>query len=653
MIELKNVSKVYDTGTIKVHALNDVSLTIDEGEFIAIMGPSGSGKSTMLNILGFLDKPDAGSYHLMGNDISSLSDDDLSLIRNATAGFVFQQFNLLPRMTAVDNTGLPLVYAGKRNYRQAALEQLKRVMLSHREEHVPNELSGGEQQRVAIARAMVNNPRILFADEPTGNLDTKSEEEIIGLLEKLNADGITIIMVTHENEIAAHAGRIIRMRDGVIISDEKKRGRKRPSPQSAVPLDEILGGKHSYLGTAEFIDYLRQALGAIFSHKMRSLLSMLGIMIGVAAVISMIAIGEGAKESIKQSMSSLGSNLVSIRPGSRKQMSIAMESGKFVRFTLKDSKAISRLPEVKLVSESVTGRAQIVFNNKNWNTQLWGTGVNFPYMRAAVPIMGRFFTDDELRSRAKVAVIGATPVRELFGGEDPVGRTIKVNRINFRIIGVLPVKGMSFMHDQDDMVVVPVTTAMYRILGKEFLDSIDVQVKNDTIIDQAIASMTDLINKRQRLDPVTDSDSFEIRDMAEIRDMITSTTKTMSLLLGIVAAISLFVGGIGIMNIMLVSVKERIKEIGLRKAIGARRKDILIQFLIEAAILTLSGGVAGILLGSGIPALISFMADWTVRISLSAVLLSTFFSILIGVVFGLWPAVQASRLHPIEALRYE
>lgn len=653
MIELKNVSKVYDTGKVKVHALNDVSLTIDEGEFIAIMGPSGSGKSTMLNILGFLDKPDSGSYNLMGNDISSLSDDDLSLIRNATAGFVFQQFNLLPRMTAVDNTGLPLVYAGKRNYRQAALEQLKRVMLSHREEHVPNELSGGEQQRVAIARAMVNNPRILFADEPTGNLDTKSEEEIIGLLEKLNADGITIIMVTHENEIAAHAGRIIRMRDGVIISDEKKRVRKRHSPQPAVPLDEILGDKHSYLGTAEFIDYLRQALGAIFSHKMRSLLSMLGIMIGVAAVISMIAIGEGAKESIKQSMSSLGSNLVSIRPGSRKQMSIAMESGKFVRFTLKDSKAISRLPEVKLVSESVTGRAQIVFNNKNWNTQLWGTGVNFPYMRAAVPIMGRFFTDDELRSRAKVAVIGATPVRELFGGEDPVGRVIKINRISFRIIGVLPVKGMSFMHDQDDMVVVPVTTAMYRILGKEFLDSIDVEVKNDTIIDQAIASMTELINKRQRLDPVADSDSFEIRDMAEIRDMITSTTKTMSLLLGIVAAISLFVGGIGIMNIMLVSVKERIKEIGLRKAIGARRKDILIQFLIEAAILTLSGGVAGILLGSGISALISFMADWTVRISLSAVLLSTFFSILIGVVFGLWPAVQASRLHPIEALRYE
>lgn len=330
-----------------------------------------------------------------------------------------------------------------------------------------------------------------------------------------------------------------------------------------------------------------------------------------------------------------------------------MQSGKYIRLSMLDSREVARLPEVKRVSESVTGRAQLVYNNKNWNTMLWGTGVNYQHIRASVPIRGRFFTEDEVRSRKKVAVIGATPIKEIFGNVDPVGRTIKINRVSFKIIGILPIKGMTFMHDQDDAIIVPVTTAMYRLLGKEYVDFIDVEVKNEKIIEQAMASISDLIIKRHRLDPVTDGESFEIRDMAEIRDMISSTTRTMSLLLGIVAAISLFVGGIGIMNIMLVSVKERIKEIGLRKAIGARRKDILIQFLIESALLTLSGGIAGIILGSGISVLISRMANWSVSISPSAVLLSTLFSILIGIGFGLWPAVQASRLHPIEALRYE
>jgi macrolide transport system ATP-binding/permease protein len=380
---------------------------------------------------------------------------------------------------------------------------------------------------------------------------------------------------------------------------------------------------------------------------------MLGILIGVAAVISMIAIGEGAKESITQSMSSLGSNLVTVRPGSHKQMSVGTQSGKFVRFTLQDAKAIARLPEVKRVAESVSGNVRVVYNNKNWTTMLWGTGTAYQHMRAAVPIKGRFFTEEEIRSRQKVAVIGATIIRELFNGIDPVDRTIKINRVNFKVIGVLPVKGMSFMRDQDDTIIVPITTAMYRLLGKEYIDSIDVEVANPGVMDRAISSITDIIMKRHRLDPVSDEDSFEIRDMAEIREMITSTTRTMSLLLGIVAAISLFVGGIGIMNIMLVSVKERIKEIGLRKAIGARRKDILVQFLIESSLLTLAGGITGILLGTGISVLISVFANWSIRISASAVFLSTFVSILIGITFGLWPAVQASRLHPIEALRYE
>ncbi len=653
MIELKNVSKIYDTGKVKVHALNNVSLAIEEGEFVAIMGHSGSGKSTMLNILGLLDKADAGTYTLMGYDITKLNDDELSLIRNNIAGFVFQQFNLLPRMNSTENVGLPMIYAGKRDFKNEAKDRLRQVMLSHREGHYPNELSGGEQQRVAIARALVNRPMIIFADEPTGNLDTKSEEEIITLLGELNREGITIVMVTHEQEIAGHAKRIIRMRDGEIIADEKVRGKKAGARRrSGLSIRDILGKKQSTFGTAEYTDYLRQAFSAIVMHKLRSLLSILGILIGVAAVISMLALGEGAKESIKQSMSSLGSNILTVRTGSHRQGPVALQAGLVTKLTIDDARALARLPEVKRVSPAVMGRGQVVYATKNWNTQISGTGIDYATMRAAVPISGRFFTEDEIRSRQKVAVVGATVIKQLFGNVNPVGQTMKINRINFRIIGILPVKGTSFMFDQDDVIVIPVTTAMYRVLGKEYVDSIDVEVKDQAMIDETQDTIRNLIIKRHRLE-VDDQDSFEIRDMSEIRDMLSQTTRTMSLLLSIVAAISLLVGGIGIMNIMLVSVKERIKEIGLRKAIGARRKDILVQFLIESSLLTLSGGLFGIILGTSISVLISFFAQWSVKVSLSAIMLSTVVSVLIGIGFGLWPAVQASRLNPIEALRWE
>ncbi len=653
MIELKNVSKVYDTGKVQVRALDNVSLRIDEGEFVAIMGHSGSGKSTMLNILGFLDKPDSGSYLLMGEDITRLDDDELSMLRNHIAGFVFQQFNLLPRMNSMENVGLPMIYAGKREYRKASAEKLRQVLLSHRETHYPNELSGGEQQRVAIARALVNKPMILFADEPTGNLDTKSEEEIITLLEELNESGITIVMVTHENEIAVRARRIIRMRDGAIISDEKTSKKKKSAVSGMMmSIREILSRKQTTFGTAEFSDYLRQAVSAIVTHKLRSLLSILGILIGVAAVISMIAVGEGAKESITQTLSSLGSNSLTVRTGSRKMGHVALQTGLVTRLTMEDAAAISKLEAVRRVSPMVNGRGQAVRGNNNCNTQILGVGVDYAAMKSAVPITGRFISEAEIRSRQKVAVLGATVIKNLFGSVNPVGQSIKISRINFKVIGVLPVKGTSFMFDQDDLVVIPVSTAMYRVLGKDYLDSIDVEIRDAAMIDGTITRIKELIIKRHRLNGGS-QDSFEVRDMSEMRDMMTQTTGTMSLLLGIVAAISLIVGGIGIMNIMLVSVKERIKEIGLRKAIGARRKDILVQFLIESSLLTLTGGLAGIILGCVISILISVMAQWSIKLSLSAILLSTMVSILIGIGFGLWPAVQASRLNPIEALRWE
>jgi macrolide transport system ATP-binding/permease protein len=655
LIEIKGISKTYSLGTAKVHALCDASLTIDEGEFLAIMGASGSGKSTLLSILGFLDVSDGGSYLFQGRDVTRLGGDELSILRNNVAGFVFQQFQLLPRLTATDNVLLPTIYAGKHGMYDTARKKLTRVGLSHRLTHFPNELSGGEQQRVAIARSIVNDPLVIFADEPTGNLDTKSEEEIIRLLKELNTEGKTIVMVTHEQEIAAHASRIIRMKDGEIIGDERvKHGKKKTAIRKAETgrVEKALRMAAVSFGRAEFVDYVKQAGSSIVGHKMRSLLSMLGILIGVAAVISMLAIGQGANESITKSLSSLGTNLLTIRPGSFHQGGVALSAGSVTRFTFQDTAAIAGLDGIRRTSPTVNGAAQIVYGDKNANSQVMGVSTDYPDMRASVPVDGRFFTEAEFTSRAKVAIIGATVIRELFDDENPIGHIIKINRINFTVIGVLPAKGASMFRDQDDVIVVPATTAMFRLMGKVYVDSIDVEVVNPALIEESTAAINELIMKRHHLRP-DQSDSFQIRDMSEIRNAMLSTSRTMSVLLGAVAAISLIVGGVGVMNIMLVSVKERTKEIGLRKAIGARRRDILVQFLVEAVMMTFTGGISGILLGILTSTIVSKVAGWAVKISPAAVVGATLFSVLVGIGFGIWPAIQASRLHPIEALRYE
>ena len=654
MIELKGISKTYLMGKVSVTALKNVSLKIESGEFIAIMGPSGSGKSTLMHILGFLDRPENGVYSLGGYDITKFSDDELAGLRNQLAGFVFQQFHLLARLSALENAELPLIYAGQRHLKEKAQEKLTQVGLGSRVTHQPNELSGGEQQRVAIARSLVNEPLIIFADEPTGNLDTKSEEEIMSLLEKLNQQGKTIIMVTHEQEVAARAKRIIFMKNGEIVSDtvKVKMINKPKDEDQSKSIADAIQKSHLKINGASFQDHLRQAAHAIFSHKMRSILSMLGILIGVAAVIAMLALGEGAKDSIAQRLSALGSNLLLVRPGSSQNRGVSLEAGTVTRFTVKDAEAMATLSEVSRTSASVRGRGQLVYQNKNWNTQVQGVGVDYFTMRAAVPNFGRSFTEEDVKSRTKVALVGKTVVRELFNNQNPIGETLKINRINFTVIGILPEKGSSGFNDDDDIIVIPITTAMYRLLGKQYVDSIDVEVKGPELIDQAQDSVKDLVIRRHHLNKQNE-DSFQIRNMAEIQATLESTTKTMSWLLGAIAAISLFVGGIGIMNIMLVSVTERTKEIGLRKSIGAKARDIVSQFLIEAVVMTVIGGLVGIVLGVGAAGLLSIFAGWATKISIVSIIFATLFSIGIGIIFGMRPAIYASRLNPIEALRYE
>ncbi|MFA5363475.1 MAG: ABC transporter permease [Candidatus Omnitrophota bacterium] len=657
MIEIKNIYKTYQMGDVKVEALRGVSLQIASGEFVAIMGASGSGKSTLMHVMGLLDRPDSGEYFLGGEEVTKLSDRELALVRNRLIGFVFQQFHLLPRMSALENAELPLIYAGKRHLRERAKKEIEEVGLKDRMFHKPNELSGGQQQRVAIARSLVNEPPVIFADEPTGNLDSKSKEEIISILKKLNQKGKTIVIVTHESEIAAYARRVINMRDGQIISDKTVPGEP-VSREPGIPgesVKNILSSSGNTLkGGMEFLDYMRQAVFAMFSHKMRAFLSILGILIGVAAVIAMLAVGQGAKESIEKQLSSLGSNLLIVMPGAPKSMGVAMESGTTTRFTFQDAAGIKKLNDyVKTASPSVTSRAQVVYGNQNWNTQVEGAGVDYAQMRSAVPTVGRFFTDEEVKMRDKVALLGTTVVKELFGTTNPVGQTIKINLINFKVIGILPVKGAAGPRDQDDTVIIPITTAMYRVLGKQYIDSIYVEAKSVDLVDSAQEAVSAFIIKQHRLLTQDQKESFNIFNMSDIKNTLESTTKTMSLLLGAIAAISLLVGGIGIMNIMLVSVTERTREIGLRKAIGANNKDIMTQFLIEAVLMSFIGGVAGILLGGGASLLITIVSGWSVRVSVSSVVLATVFSLVVGVVFGLWPAKQASRLNPIEALRYE
>lgn len=652
MIEIKNISKIYGKGEASVIALKDVSLNITKGEFVAIMGPSGSGKSTLLHMLGFLDRPDKGSYRILGNEVSGFSDDELAYLRNRLVGFVFQQFHLLRRTSALENVELPLIYSGKKEIAKNAYKNLESLGLAKRTGHTPSELSGGEQQRVAVARALVNEPLILLADEPTGNLDTKSEEEIVKILKALNEQGKTIILVTHELEIAQHAKRIISMRDGKVVSDETKEGTK-SREGSDISVKALVGEGHSYVGKVEFSEHIRQSFRAIFANKVRSFLSMLGILFGVAAVIAMLALGQGAKASMEERIKSLGSNLLTIRGGSGKVRGAASAAGTVTRFTQGDIDAIRGLaPLVERVAGEVSGSGQIVYKSENWNTRIEGVGYDYGEMRASIPEIGRWFTGEEIAQRNKVVILGLSVAEKLFGNISPVGETVKINRINFKVVGIAPEKGGGGWRDRDDVIYIPVTTAMYRVLGKDYLDSIDVEINELESMEKAQEKIKRLIAKRHRIYKDED-DYFHIRDMSEIQEMLSSTTQTMSMLLGSIAAISLLVGGIGIMNIMLVSVTERTREIGLRKAIGARAKDIMTQFLIEAMSMTLSGGLMGIVLGVITAMILSFAAGWTTKVTVSNIALAAGFSIAVGMFFGLWPAKKASQLNPIEALRYE
>lgn len=648
MIELRNITKIYQMGDIEFAALNNVSFRVEDGEFIAIMGPSGSGKSTLLNILGCLDVPTKGEYLIDSIKVSEFSDSQLAQIRNEKIGFVFQNYNLLPRLTALANVELPLIYSGDhRKRKEAALSALKSVNLAHRADHRPRELSGGEQQRVAIARALANEPSIILADEPTGNLDSKAGKEIMSILTELNKKGITIVMVTHDNTVAAYAKRIIRLKDGEVIEDQKIPGRASVEENLMPARNEKKGRKFSIVELKESITI---AVSSIFANKLRSFLTMLGIIVGVAAVITMIAIGQGASAQVTQRIRQMGSNLVMVN-----QFRRMVGSGSFTPLSYADAKAIvENCPSVARVDASFHRNAQVVYGNLNVNTEINGVTPNFPAIRNFPVERGSFLTEEDNKLMRRVAVLGKTVVEKLFGETDPIGQYIKIKRVAFQVIGVMSEKGSSGWRDEDDIVFIPLRTAQKRLFGldRDQVMEINIEAKNEKLVDKATTEVTNLLRERHKIRPGQEDD-FNVRSQAEILSTMQETSKTFTLLLAGIAIVSLVVGGIGIMNIMFVSVTERTREIGIRKAIGAQRIDILGQFLIEAVIVSLSGGIIGIILGIGASKLTSQFAGWATVVTPGSILLSFLFAFTVGFFFGVYPARKASLLNPIDALRYE
>lgn len=642
IIEIENINKYFGEGENRVHVLKNISFEIKKGEFIAIIGQSGSGKSTLMNILGCLDRVTDGSYKIDGREISRFSKDELSELRQQKFGFIFQRYNLISTLAALENVALPAIYAGlsekERNSR--AEELLVKLGLGDKIKNKPNQLSGGQQQRVSIARALMNGGEIILADEPTGALDSKSGERVMKILNDLHKEGHTIILVTHDKNIANYANRIIEIKDGEIYNDSVKKIETEVIKDSVKKINQVK--KNLFYSKAQFLESLKMATNAIITHKMRSLLTMLGIIIGIASIICVVALGNGSQQKILSDINSLGTNTLDIFNGRGRG---DRNANKKRNLTIKDADFLRKQFYTESVTPNVNGSGTLTYGNKSYTASLRGVGEEYFNVKGLELDTGKLFNRDDVINGSQVVVIDENSRSQLFKDKNPIGEILIFNKRPLKIIGSVITKNNMSMNSSDLVLYTPYTTAMNRIIGDNHINSITMKIKDNVDMQIAEKDVTNILTIRHK------AKDFFIMNVDTLKKTVESTTNTMKLLISCIACISLVVGGIGVMNIMLVSVTERTREIGIRMAIGAKQRNILQQFLIEAILICLIGGVLGVGISVAFGIIFNMVIkNFTMIFSIFSIVAAVLCSTMIGVIFGYMPAKNASELDPINAL---
>ena len=643
LIELKGVSRTHGNGDQTRTVLKNVDLTIVAGEMVAIIGASGSGKSTLMNIMGCLDVPNRGDYYIDGQNAACLSPDELARVRREHIGFIFQRYHLIPDLSALGNVEIPAIYANSErdSRRQRATALLGRLGLEGREHHKPCELSGGQQQRVSIARALINGGKIILADEPTGALDSQSGQEVLAILNELNRRGHTVVMVTHDMKVARHAKRIIELCDGEIIADSGG------CVSATETLPQTNSIRQSYWKT--LLDRTREsmqmALKAMKTHRLRTTLTMIGIVFGIASVVTVVALGEGARQETLEEIKSLGTNVVSIYPG----QDLFDDSIESIRTLVPaDANALAKQGFIDSVSPEVSASDNIRFLGKSAIASINGVGREHFRVKGIELLQGTTFRDD--RNALQEVIIDENTRKAIFDntGLQALGQIVFLGSVPARVVGIAKSNNRS---DASNRITVwmPYSTVMYRIVGKPVLTGISVRLKDNVDNEAAISAISQLLTRRHGIK------DFQLYNFEQIRKSIEHTSMTFSILILMVACISLMIGSIGVMNIMLISVTERTHEIGVRMAVGARRSDIMQQFIIEAVLVCLIGGALGIALSYITGALFNALADgiFAAIYSWQAAVAAFFCSTLIGIIFGYLPARKAARMDPVISLASE